>query len=82
MLEDHINIEFLLVISYLFKTFRLIVMIVSVSFFIGMFFFIYIDLIQSVKLYLNEKDNVFDQFGGEEVKHIICLDEDVEDFIH
>ena len=57
-------------------------MIVSVSFFIGMFFFIYIDLIQSVKLYLNEKDNVFDQFGGEEVMHIICLDEDVEDFIH
>lgn len=48
MLEDHSNIEFLLNMSYLFKTLRLVIMILSVSFFIGMFFFIYIDIIDRI----------------------------------
>ena len=45
MNEDNTNIEMLLNISYCLKTFRLVMIIVNVSFFIGTFWLIFIDVI-------------------------------------
>lgn len=47
--EDNTNIEMLLNISYGVKTFRLIMIIINISYFIGMFWLITIDYIDSFK---------------------------------
>lgn len=50
MNEDNTNIEMLLNISYCLKTFRLVLLILNISFFIGMFWLSLIDIIDSADL--------------------------------
>ena len=45
--EDNTNIEMLLNISYCFKTFRLIMIIINISYFIGMFWLSFIGILDS-----------------------------------
>lgn len=42
--EDHNQIENLMIINYMLKTFRLIIIIVNIAFFIGMFWLIYCEV--------------------------------------
>lgn len=45
--EDNTNIEMLLNISYCFKTFRVIMIIINISYFIGMFWLSFIDIVDA-----------------------------------
>ena len=47
-LKDNNRIEFLLFISYGFQTFKLFIIIVNISFFVGMFWLIYCDVTMQI----------------------------------
>jgi len=48
--EDHNQIENLMIINYMLKTFKLIITIVNISFFIGMFWLIYCEVTMNLVL--------------------------------
>ena len=48
--EDHNQIENLMVVNYMLKTLRLIIIIVNIAFFIGMFWLIYCEVTMNLVL--------------------------------
>jgi hypothetical protein len=52
---DNNNITTLMVIGYMMKILRLVLIIMNISFFLGIFWWIYCDLIRRFKLYLDPK---------------------------
>ena len=58
---DNNNIMTILMISYFFKTFKLIVVIVTISYFMGMLWYIFCDLtfIEKEELLIDEKKGLY-----------------------
>ena len=54
--EDHNQIENLMIINYMLKTFRLIIIIVNIAFFIGMFWLIYCEVTMNLVKDWHESD--------------------------
>jgi len=54
--EDHNQIENLMIINYMLKTFRLIIIIVNIAFFIGMFWLIYCEVTMNLVKEWHESD--------------------------
>lgn len=44
IINDHNNIETLLYVSYTIKTFKLVIIIINISYFVGMFWLIYCEI--------------------------------------
>ena len=54
MINDHNNIENMLIINYLLKTLKLVILILNVSYFLGNGWFIICDLSQRAILFYHE----------------------------
>ena len=46
--QDNNQIENLMIVNYLLKTFKLIIIIINISFFLGMFWLIYCDVTMNI----------------------------------
>jgi len=57
MLEDNTNIELLLNVSYGFKTLKLLMIITSISYFVGMLWLIHIDISDSLADLFSSKED-------------------------
>ena len=64
--QDNNQIEFLMMVNYGLKTFKLIILIINISFFLGMFWLIFCDVTKEITE--NYQKNVITEFATE--KHI------------
>ena len=59
--QDNNQIEFLMMVNYGLKTFKLIILIINISFFLGMFWLIFCDVTKQITE--NYQSNVIYQFS-------------------
>ena len=73
MENDNNNIELLITIGYAFKTFKLFIIIINISFFLGMFWLIYCDV--ALHIGLSSQPEILDKiYNGETIDESIKND--------